>query len=70
MSAQSDREWKKYRLTKGVFGNALRFGLMQKSAQIQLPTSETNTKSTKPNSDGSGGYYKPLRGLGIKIPKK
>ena len=34
MSAQSDREWKKYLLTKGVFGNALRFAHLEKPEEV------------------------------------
>ena len=34
MSEQSEREWKSYLLSKGVFGNALRFAHLEKPEEV------------------------------------
>ena len=34
MSEQSEREWKSYLLSKGVFGNALRFVHLEKPEEV------------------------------------
>ena len=39
MSEQSEREWKSYLLSKGVFGNALRFAHLEKPEEVDRTSS-------------------------------
>ena len=47
MSEQPEREWKKYLLSKGVFGNALRFVHLEKPEEVDRTPSRRSAGREK-----------------------
>ena len=48
MSEHSEREWKSYLLSKGVFGNALRFAHLEKPEEVDRTSGEITARMRIP----------------------
>ena len=63
MSEQSEREWKSYLLSKGVFGNALRFAHLEKPEEVDRTSPHCHHVYPATNVRNTTGSQPPLFSL-------